>query len=213
MVKIKILQLKKRLGPVSFSLVSASHPSPRSWTLPRVARYPVPLLSPVSYPLVPALCPMYRVCLLLGRQHPHGAARTTVACLLFSVLYPPFLCPWLCTLRHGRDVTSRCPSPLPALFPAPGSPIGFLLFFFLFVFVPHRAASNPLARARRTILCLMHRLLLLLSLCPCPRPLPSLVPLPFFFVPLKPDRVVRSRGRSGMGSNIAWHRRHNDSVD
>ena len=30
---------------------------------------------------------------------------------------------------------------------------------------------------------------------------------------LKPDRVVRSRGRSGMGSNIAWHRRHNDSVD
>ena len=29
----------------------------------------------------------------------------------------------------------------------------------------------------------------------------------------KPDRVVRSRGRSGMGSNIAWHRRHNDSVD
>ena len=31
--------------------------------------------------------------------------------------------------------------------------------------------------------------------------------------PLKPDRVVRSRGRSGMGSNIAWHRRHNDSVD
>ena len=32
-------------------------------------------------------------------------------------------------------------------------------------------------------------------------------------LPLKPDRVVRSRGRSGMGSNIAWHRRHNDSVD
>ena len=32
-------------------------------------------------------------------------------------------------------------------------------------------------------------------------------------VPVKPDRVVRSRGRSGMGSNIAWHRRHNDSVD
>ena len=31
--------------------------------------------------------------------------------------------------------------------------------------------------------------------------------------PVKPDRVVRSRGRSGMGSNIAWHRRHNDSVD
>ena len=30
---------------------------------------------------------------------------------------------------------------------------------------------------------------------------------------MKPDRVVRSRGRSGMGSNIAWHRRHNDSVD
>ena len=30
---------------------------------------------------------------------------------------------------------------------------------------------------------------------------------------VKPDRVVRSRGRSGMGSNIAWHRRHNDSVD
>ena len=29
---------------------------------------------------------------------------------------------------------------------------------------------------------------------------------------MKPDRVVRSRGRSGMGSNIAWHRRHNDSV-
>ena len=32
-------------------------------------------------------------------------------------------------------------------------------------------------------------------------------------VEMKPDRVVRSRGRSGMGSNIAWHRRHNDSVD
>ena len=32
-------------------------------------------------------------------------------------------------------------------------------------------------------------------------------------VKVKPDRVVRSRGRSGMGSNIAWHRRHNDSVD
>ena len=30
---------------------------------------------------------------------------------------------------------------------------------------------------------------------------------------MKPDRVVRSRGRSGMGSNIAWHRRHHDSVD
>ena len=30
---------------------------------------------------------------------------------------------------------------------------------------------------------------------------------------MKPGRVVRSRGRSGMGSNIAWHRRHNDSVD
>ena len=30
---------------------------------------------------------------------------------------------------------------------------------------------------------------------------------------VKPDRMVRSRGRSGMGSNIAWHRRHNDSVD
>ena len=29
---------------------------------------------------------------------------------------------------------------------------------------------------------------------------------------MKPDRVVKSRGRSGMGSNIAWHRRHNDSV-
>ena len=27
---------------------------------------------------------------------------------------------------------------------------------------------------------------------------------------VKPDLVVRSRGRSGMGSNIAWHRRHND---
>ena len=34
-----------------------------------------------------------------------------------------------------------------------------------------------------------------------------------FHILLKPDRVVRSRGRSGMGSNIAWHRRHNDSVD
>ena len=33
------------------------------------------------------------------------------------------------------------------------------------------------------------------------------------FLVLKPDRLVRSRGRSGMGSNIAWHRRHNDSVD
>ena len=33
------------------------------------------------------------------------------------------------------------------------------------------------------------------------------------YLTLKPDRVVRSRGRSGMGSNIAWHRRHNDSVD
>ena len=32
-------------------------------------------------------------------------------------------------------------------------------------------------------------------------------------VTLKPDRVVRSRGCSGMGSSIAWHRRHNDSVD
>ena len=31
--------------------------------------------------------------------------------------------------------------------------------------------------------------------------------------PLKPDRVVRSRGRSGMGSNIAWIRRDNNSVD
>ena len=30
---------------------------------------------------------------------------------------------------------------------------------------------------------------------------------------MKPDRMVRSRGRSGMGSNIAWHRRHNDCVD
>ena len=30
---------------------------------------------------------------------------------------------------------------------------------------------------------------------------------------MKPDRVVRSRGLSGMGSNIASHRRHNDSVD
>ena len=35
----------------------------------------------------------------------------------------------------------------------------------------------------------------------------------FAHVPMKPDRVVRSRGRSGMGSNIAWHRRHNDCVD
>ena len=34
-----------------------------------------------------------------------------------------------------------------------------------------------------------------------------------YLAALKPDRVVRSRGRSGMGSNIAWHRRHNDSVD
>ena len=34
-----------------------------------------------------------------------------------------------------------------------------------------------------------------------------------FIAPLKPDRVVRSRRRSGMGSNIAWHRRDNDSVD
>ena len=32
-------------------------------------------------------------------------------------------------------------------------------------------------------------------------------------VSVKPDRVVRSRGRSGMGSNIAWHRRHNDRFD
>ena len=30
---------------------------------------------------------------------------------------------------------------------------------------------------------------------------------------MKPDRMVRSRGRSGMGSNIAWHRRYNDCVD
>ena len=27
---------------------------------------------------------------------------------------------------------------------------------------------------------------------------------------MKLDRMVRRRGRSGMGSNIAWHRRHND---
>ena len=30
---------------------------------------------------------------------------------------------------------------------------------------------------------------------------------------MKSDRRVRSRGRSGMGSNVAWQRRHNDSVD
>ena len=30
---------------------------------------------------------------------------------------------------------------------------------------------------------------------------------------MKPDRVVESRGRSGMGSNTAWQRRHNDGVD
>ena len=36
---------------------------------------------------------------------------------------------------------------------------------------------------------------------------------PHLMAPVKPDRVVRSRGRSGMGSNIAWDRRYNDSVD
>ena len=36
---------------------------------------------------------------------------------------------------------------------------------------------------------------------------------PFASATIKPDRMVRSRGRSGMGSNIAWHRRHNDCVD
>ena len=30
---------------------------------------------------------------------------------------------------------------------------------------------------------------------------------------VKPDHRVSSRGRSGMGSNIAGQRRHNDSVD
>ena len=30
---------------------------------------------------------------------------------------------------------------------------------------------------------------------------------------MKQDGVVRSRGCSGMGTNIPWHRRHNDSVD
>ena len=30
---------------------------------------------------------------------------------------------------------------------------------------------------------------------------------------MKPDRMVGNRRRSGMGSNTAWHRIHNDSVD
>ena len=53
-------------------------------------------------------------------------------------------------------------------------------------------------------------------LCSPPLPFPPQSPAGGWFLALatvKPDRVVRSRGRSGMGSNIAWHRRHHDSVD
>ena len=33
------------------------------------------------------------------------------------------------------------------------------------------------------------------------------------YATMQPDGMVRGRPRSGMASNIAWHRRYNDSVD
>ena len=46
------------------------------------------------------------------------------------------------------------------------------------VFTPHRAASNPLARARRTVSCPMHRVILLTPVCSCLSPLTVGSPCP-----------------------------------
>ena len=78
----------------------------------------------------------------------HGA----VAWCLLSLALP---CTPFASLRRPVPLCHTQPCPRP-LIPFPD---------LLCVFIPHRAADNPLARARRTVLCPSHWLPLLLPLC------------------------------------------------
>ena len=71
----------------------------------------------------------------------------------------------LCRSRFPAPLSQPRDAPFPCATPRP-RPNPLTLFpYSLCVFIPYRAASNPLARARRTVLCLSQWLPLLRHLC------------------------------------------------